>query len=71
MLERVTELPPLPPRDSGAHKGDFGRVMVVAGSRGMSGAACLAGTAALRGGAGLVTVATPLSVQPVVAGSEP
>jgi len=71
MHERITALPPLPPRNPGAHKGDFGRVLIIAGSRGMSGAACLAGTAALRGGAGLVTVATPQSVQPIVAGYEP
>ncbi|HOV80412.1 MAG TPA: NAD(P)H-hydrate dehydratase [Bacillota bacterium] len=49
----------LPSRPSAAHKGDFGRVLVVAGSKGMTGAACLAGEAALRAGAGLVTVAVP------------
>lgn len=56
------------PRGPDAHKGEFGRVVVVAGSLGMTGAAALAGKAALRAGAGLVTVATPASVQPVVAG---
>lgn len=55
------------PRSPDAHKGDFGRVLIVAGSRGMSGAAALAARAALRAGAGLVTVATPASVQPIVA----
>ena len=55
------------PRSPEAHKGDFGRVLVVAGSRGMTGAAALAGRAALRAGAGLVTVATPASSQPIVA----
>jgi len=70
-FQHVTDLPPLPPRPFDAHKGDFGRVLIVAGSRGMSGAACLSGTAALRGGAGLVTVATPLNIQPIVAGYEP
>jgi NAD(P)H-hydrate epimerase len=55
------------PRSPEAHKGDFGRVLIVAGSRGMTGAAALAARAALRAGAGLVTVATPASVQPVVA----
>jgi len=49
----------LPRRPSGSHKGSFGRVLVLAGSRGMTGAACLAGDAALRAGAGLVTVAGP------------
>lgn len=70
-LERIDATPPLPPRPADGHKGTFGRVLIVAGSRGMSGAACLAGSAALRGGAGLVTVATPESVQPIVAGYEP
>ncbi|HET7295393.1 MAG TPA: NAD(P)H-hydrate dehydratase [Vicinamibacteria bacterium] len=47
-------------RQRGAHKGSFGHVLAVAGSLGKTGAAVLAGTAALRGGAGLVTVATPV-----------
>jgi len=49
----------LPHRPSPAHKGTFGRVLVVAGSKGMTGAASLTGEAALRSGAGLVTVAVP------------
>ena len=49
----------LPTRAADAHKGDFGRVLLVAGSAGKTGAACLAGMGALRSGAGLVTVATP------------
>jgi len=57
----------LNPRAADAHKGQFGHVLVVAGSRGMTGAACLAGKAALRAGAGLVTIALPESQQPVVA----
>ncbi|MTW21017.1 NAD(P)H-hydrate dehydratase [Allochromatium palmeri] len=48
----------LPPRSRIAHKGDCGHVLVVGGAPGMSGAARLAGEAALRAGAGLVTVAT-------------
>ena len=48
----------LPPRRPCAHKGDFGHVLVVGGDHGMSGAARLAGEAALRGGAGLVSLAT-------------
>jgi ADP-dependent NAD(P)H-hydrate dehydratase / NAD(P)H-hydrate epimerase len=55
------------PRPQDAHKGDFGRVLIVAGSTGRTGAAHLAGMAALRSGAGLVTIATPKSSQPVVA----
>ena len=67
----VTKLPVLPPRDPEGHKGDYGRVLVIGGSRGMAGAAGLAGMAALRGGAGLVTVACPEGVAPIVAGFEP
>jgi NAD(P)H-hydrate epimerase len=55
------------PRAADAHKGDFGRVTIVAGSRGKTGAAHLSGLAALRSGAGLVTVATPESCLPIVA----
>ena len=55
-LQVISELPQLPPRPEDSHKGTFGRVLVVGGSRGMSGAVCLAGLGALRGGAGLVTV---------------
>ena len=71
MVERVTTLPQLPPRDEESHKGTFGRVLVVAGSRGMAGAAALCGLGALRGGAGLVTVACPAEVGPVVTAVEP
>ncbi len=58
-------------RESGAHKGRFGHVLVVAGSRGKGGAAALTGQAALKIGAGLVTVATAQGIQPVVAGFVP
>jgi NAD(P)H-hydrate epimerase len=55
------------PRAADSHKGDFGRVTIVAGSRGKTGAAHLAAMGALRSGAGLVTVATPSSALPIVA----
>ncbi|MCX6553105.1 MAG: NAD(P)H-hydrate dehydratase [Acidobacteria bacterium] len=54
-------------RDPGAHKGSFGHALIVAGSRGKTGAAHLAAEAALRSGAGLVTVATPASCVAIVA----
>ena len=57
----------LKPRPSASHKGDFGHVLIVAGSRGMTGAAVLAAEACMRAGAGLVTLGTPESQQPVVA----
>lgn len=66
-----TPLPKLPPRRSDSHKGDFGRALLIGGSRGMSGAIALAGLATLRGGAGLVTLAVPRDVQDVVAAIEP
>jgi NAD(P)H-hydrate epimerase len=50
-----------------SYKNTHGNVLIVAGSRGYSGAAALCGNAAMRSGAGLVTVATPASVQPLVA----
>lgn len=67
----VKTLPQLPPRGPDGHKGDYGRVLIVAGSRGMSGAAILAARAALRGGAGLVFVASPQTASTIVAASEP
>ena len=58
-------------RAAEAHKGSYGHVLVVAGSLGKSGAAVMAGFAAMRAGAGLVTVATPDVVLPAVAAAHP
>jgi len=67
--ERMREL--VPARTADSHKGDFGRVLVIAGSVGRTGAAHLAAVGALRSGAGLVTVATPRSCLPIVAAMAP
>ena len=56
------------PRALDSNKGRFGHVLAVGGSLGKSGAIAMCGTAALRIGAGLATVATPASVLPTVAG---
>jgi len=61
----------LPRRSLIDHKNRCGHVLVIAGSRGMSGAAVLCAQAALRAGAGLVTVATPGSLVPLVAPGMP
>ena len=55
------------PRAPGAHKGSFGHVLVIGGSRGKSGAAAMAGISALRAGAGLVTAASAESAIPMIA----
>jgi NAD(P)H-hydrate epimerase len=61
----------LPPRRSDTNKGTYGHLLVVAGSRGRSGAAALAGLAALRSGVGLCTVATPADALSDVQGHAP
>ncbi len=70
-LEAVESVPVLGPRPRDSHKGRFGSVLVVAGSRGMAGAAALCGASTLRTGAGLVRIACPHEVQPTVASFEP
>jgi NAD(P)H-hydrate epimerase len=58
----------LAPRPRDGNKGTFGHVLAIAGSRGKTGAAAMCGMAALRAGAGLVTVASEESAIPVIAG---
>lgn len=57
----------LPDRPAGGHKGTFGTVVVVAGSRGLTGAAYLASTACVRAGAGLVRLLVAEGVYPILA----
>ncbi len=61
----------LPPRRTDSNKGDFGKLAVVAGSRGKAGAAVLAARGALRAGAGLVTILCPGSIETVAVSSLP
>ena len=65
LIDRIRKRPPQ------SHKGNYGRLLLLAGSPGMSGAAALAGMAALRCGAGLVTVATDHRCQGQVASYHP
>ena len=59
----------LPVRPRKAHKGDFGKVLLLCGSRGLSGAAILAANAALRTGSGLVYLGVPEAIYPIAAGA--
>jgi ADP-dependent NAD(P)H-hydrate dehydratase len=70
-VETIVRLPVLGARPLDGNKGTFGKVLVVAGSRGMSGAAILCAGGALRGGAGLVQVAVPSEILPIVAAANP
>lgn len=62
--ERMRELVPV--RAAESHKGDFGRILIIGGSLGKTGAAHLAAIGALRSGAGLVTIGTPRSCLPIL-----
>jgi len=57
----------LPPRRQDTHKGHYGKLLIVAGSVGYAGAACLAARAAMRVGAGLVTLLVPNEIYSIVA----
>lgn len=70
-MKKITQIPVLAPRPADGHKGTFGKILIVGGSVGFGGAPALAGKAALRSGAGLVRVAVPQSILPIVAGLEP
>src|SRR5690606_5604468 len=61
----------LPSRPAQSHKGTYGTIAIIAGSRDKPGAAALSGYSALRAGSGLVTVLTPDQAQPAVAGFHP
>ncbi len=69
-FESAEAAPLIGVRRDNSHKGNYGHPIVIAGSRGKSGAAILASRAALRTGAGLVTAAIPDSVQPIVASAQ-
>jgi NAD(P)H-hydrate epimerase len=71
VLEERGVLRRLPQRIADGHKGTFGNVLVVGGSIGMTGAAILAARGALRAGAGLVKLAAPASLNPVLEASLP
>ena len=70
-MEHVESLPELPLRFDVSHKGTYGNLLIIGGSRGMSGAPALAGLAALRSGVGLVTVAVPAGIQSTVSRYNP
>lgn len=66
-VTHVIDRPKLPKRRRDAHKGDFGKLFILAGSVGYTGAPVLAAQAAVRAGAGLVTLAVPPEIYPIAA----
>jgi len=71
LLDAATVQGWVPPRPATAHKGTFGHLLVLAGSRGKTGAALLGGRSALRSGVGLVSLAAPLSLCDIFATALP
>ena len=65
-MVKIKKLPELNARKSNTHKGSYGRVLVLAGSPGLTGAAYLCSKAALRSGSGIVTLGVPESLNPVM-----
>ena len=63
---KIKSLPELNSRKNNTHKGSYGRVLVLAGSPGLTGAAYLCSKAALRSGSGIVTLGVPESLNPVM-----
>ncbi len=70
-MKQISRIPILAPRPRDGHKGTFGKVLIVGGSVGFSGAPILAAKAALRSGSGLVRIAVPKSIQPTAASLDP
>jgi NAD(P)H-hydrate epimerase len=69
MIEEDMVMPYFHQRDKNSHKGTYGHLFILSGSLGKTGAASMSGKAALKMGAGLVTVGTPKSCVPIVARS--
>jgi NAD(P)H-hydrate epimerase len=70
-MQLIKTVPKLKPRAVDSHKGNFGKVCIIAGSVGFSGAGAMAARSALRSGSGLVRLAVPQSILPIVAAIEP
>jgi ADP-dependent NAD(P)H-hydrate dehydratase len=71
MATLFTDLPVMPARAKDSHKGTFGTVLVIGGSRGMAGAPALSAMAAIKSGAGLVQVGIPAEIQSIVSSFNP
>jgi ADP-dependent NAD(P)H-hydrate dehydratase / NAD(P)H-hydrate epimerase len=65
LFHRDAALPLIPARPRNSYKGDYGHILVVAGSRGKTGAALMTARACLRSGSGLVTIAVPESLMDI------